>query len=241
MTRNTVCAVVLAAGLITGGCATKGFVRQNTEPLQKQLDEVAAKQAAQGETLDKTRQELGETKIVATEAKDNAKVADARALDAQSKAEGAGAKANQNARDIEALSQVVKNFDDFSIASEAAVYFATSQDTLTEEGRRELDKVAAARKNGDRFFVAVEGFTDSTGSADYNLQLSQRRAERVVQYMVAKHNIPVYRVFKVGLGAERPADEAKTREARARNRRVEVRLYTAAAAPAAAASAKANN
>jgi outer membrane protein OmpA-like peptidoglycan-associated protein len=78
-----------------------------------------------------------------------------------------------------------------------------------------------------RFVVAVEGFTDKTGSPEYNNALSQRRANAVVNYLVTKHDIPLFRVYMVGLGSQKPADEGRGREARSKNRRVEVKIYSA--------------
>ena len=59
-----------------------------------------------------------------------------------------------------------------------------------------------------RFFIAVEGFTDQVGSTDYNAALSRRRADAVVEYLVAAHDIPVYRVHMVGLGKLKPVEDA---------------------------------
>ena len=57
--------------------------------------------------------------------------------------------------------------------------------------------------------------------------MSRRRAERVMAYLVAEHNVPVFRIQNVGLGNEKPADEGRNRAARAKNRRVEIRMFTA--------------
>ena len=81
--------------------------------------------------------------------------------------------------------------------------------------------------NYKRFFIAVEGFTDQTGSDAYNAELSRRRANAVVAYLVSQHNIPVYRIQMIGLGKDKPVDEARNRAARAKNRRVEVTVYSA--------------
>ena len=82
-------------------------------------------------------------------------------------------------------------------------------------------------KNNKRFFIAVEGYTDSTGSKQYNEELSRKRADAVVNYLVAKHDIPIYRIHMIGLGEDKPADEGKNRAARAKNRRVEVKVFSA--------------
>jgi len=98
---------------------------------------------------------------------------------------------------------------------------------LTPEAQEALDKLAADKGNVKRFVVAVEGFTDKIGSTEYNNALSQRRANAVVNYLVTKHNVPLFRIYMVGLGSQKPADEGRTREARMKNRRVEVKIYSA--------------
>jgi len=64
-----------------------------------------------------------------------------------------------------------------------------------------------------RFLVAVEGFTDQTGSDAYNAALSRRRADAVVAYLVSQHDIPVYRIQTIALGKDKPVDDARTRAA----------------------------
>jgi outer membrane protein OmpA-like peptidoglycan-associated protein len=61
----------------------------------------------------------------------------------------------------------------------------------------------------------------------YNEALSRHRADRVVEYLVAKHDIPIYRIHMIGLGQEKPVDDARNRAARAKNRRVEVKVFSA--------------
>jgi outer membrane protein OmpA-like peptidoglycan-associated protein len=89
-----------------------------------------------------------------------------------------------------------------------------------------LDELVAGKDNFKHYFIAVEGFTDLNGSAEYNAALSRRRADRVVQYLVAQQNIPIYRIHMVGLGAQKPAEEGRSRVANAHNRRVEVTIYS---------------
>jgi outer membrane protein OmpA-like peptidoglycan-associated protein len=98
---------------------------------------------------------------------------------------------------------------------------------LSDEAKSDLDKFAESAKSVKRLQITVEGFTDSTGPKDYNEALSRKRADAVVQYLVAKHDIPMYQVHVIGLGDAKPVDEAKTAAARAKNRRVEVKAWTA--------------
>jgi OOP family OmpA-OmpF porin len=85
-------------------------------------------------------------------------------------------------------------------------------------------------------FRSVQLFesTDSVGSAEYNYDLSQRRADAVIQYLASKHNVPAHKIYLIGLGKDKPVDSNKTSTGRAANRRVDVRLMTntAGATPA---------
>ena len=231
-------AILLCGALLAGGCATKKFVRQTTDPIQSKVDQVSEQAAKHGTALDEARKDLERHESGINNAKEKADGADARATDALSKAGEAGQTATEarnmgdkNGRDINTLRRTfgdtIKDLDDYKLQAESVVNFAFGKDKLTPEAMEKLDQFVKEHNNAKRYFIAVEGFTDRTGSADYNETLSRRRADRVVAYLVTKHDIPVYRIQMVGLGKEKPIDEGRNREARAKNRRVEVKLYTA--------------
>src|SRR5262249_25370334 len=119
------------------------------------------------------------------------------------------------------------NIDDYKLQSSATLPFKFNQYVLTTEAKEDLDKLAEGLKADRRYFVAVEGYTDDVGDKRYNEALSRRRADSVAEYLVAKHDIPIYRIHRMGWGEERPVEEGHTREARAKNRRVEVKVFTA--------------
>ena len=64
------------------------------------------------------------------------------------------------------------------------------------------------------------------GPADYNYDLSQRRANSVIQYLATKYNVPAHKIYVIGLGKDKPVESNKTSTGRADNRRVDVRLMT---------------
>ena len=74
--------------------------------------------------------------------------------------------------------------------------------------------------------MQIEGRTDSVGNADYNYELSQRRAAAVTQYLASKYNVPPHKIFIIGLGKDEPVEQNTTARGRAENRRVDVRLMT---------------
>jgi outer membrane protein OmpA-like peptidoglycan-associated protein len=224
--------------MLAGGCATKKFVRNTAAPIQAKVDQVGDQTNKNSTSIEESRKEIksvderAETGISA--AKERAMTADNHAGEAMTKANDANGVAteardlsNKNTSEIGALRNVINNLEDYKPVAETAVQFGFAKDKLTPEAQEALDKLAADKGNVKRFVVAVEGFTDKTGSQEYNNALSQRRANAVVNYLVTKHDIPLFRIYMVGLGSQKPADEGKGREARMKNRRVEVKIYSA--------------
>jgi outer membrane protein OmpA-like peptidoglycan-associated protein len=141
---------------------------------------------------------------------------------------GAMAKSNQNSKEINDLRGVIANIDDYKPAGDATVvHFAVNKYILTKDEKAKLDAMATTLGSQPRYFITVEGFTDQTGSAAINDQLSRSRADSVIAYLVGSHDVPVYRIHMVGLGSQKLVDEGKGRKAREASRRVEVTLFTA--------------
>ena len=223
--------VVIASVLLVGGCATKKYVAQQVDPTNAKVNEVDKNQKNTQKEL-----EADEPKISAADEK--ASSADARATDALSRADAASKKSDQVRADLHnELNEKIANIDDYKAAGNVTVLFKFDSAKLTEDGKQQLDQMATGQVGSlKRYFVAIQGFTDSTGSTDHNLELSRKRAEAVQTYLVSQHNMPVYRIQIVGLGKDKPVDEGKTRAAREKNRRVEVTLFSADGAQSAQTS-----
>jgi outer membrane protein OmpA-like peptidoglycan-associated protein len=95
---------------------------------------------------------------------------------------------------------------------------------LTKEDREQLDTFAAQLASATGYILEVTGGTDSTGPAQYNYELSQRRADAVVQYLASKYSIPAHRFYLIGIGKDKEVAPNTTAEGRKQNRRVSVRL-----------------
>jgi OmpA-OmpF porin, OOP family len=258
MRTSLAMSIMLTGALLTGGCATKKYVRNTTAPIQAKVDQVGEQANRNTAANEEARKEIkavderAESGISA--AKERAMTADNKAGEAMNRAGEAMNKATEasttannaltksesNATEIVSIRNIVANLEDYKPVSETTVNFGFGQDKLTKEGKESLDKLAAGKGNLKRFVVAVEGFTDKTGPADYNNALSQRRANAVVNYLVTRYDIPLYRIYMVGLGSEKPADEGRTRQARSKNRRVEVKIYSADQTVASASSSAAS-
>jgi len=124
------------------------------------------------------------------------------------------------------LTNTVANLDNYRPVAETSVKFGFNKDNLTPQAKAALDQLAGAIAGTKGYIIALEGGTDSVGSAEYNYDLSQRRADSVIQYLASKYNVPAHKIYVIGLGKDKPVESNKTREGRADNRRVDVRLMT---------------
>jgi len=220
---------ILTGALLAGGCATKKYVRNTTAPIQAKVDQVGDQTTHNSQQIDETRNQVKQVdeKAQNGSADQHAATADQHAGEAMNKANSAQQLGEQNSQALDSLRNVVSNIDDYKLQTSAAVPFSFDKYSLTSGAKEDLDKLANQVKADKRYFIAVEGYTDSTGSKAYNTVLSRRRADAVVEYLVASHDIPIYRIHMIGLGSEKPVEEGHNRAARAKNRRVEVKVFSA--------------
>ncbi len=229
---------IVTGAMLAGGCATKKYVRNTAAPIQAKVDQVGEQTTQNTSQINDTRNQVKQVderaqsgisaaQERASTADQHALAADQHANDAMNKANQAAQVGDQNTQALNSLRQVISNIDDYKMQTTVSVPFKFDKYALTPDAKQDLDKLADEVKADKRFFIAVEGFTDSVGSKTYNQALSRRRADAVVEYLVAKHDIPIYRIHTIGLGEEKPVDDAHSRAARAKNRRVEVRAFSA--------------
>ena len=213
-------AVTMAASI---GCTSKNYVRQQTTPLinkTNELDDLTAKNSKDVKDVDQRAQ----SGIQAVQAR--AVEVDQKALAAGSEAEKAQLSANTATQRVDVLTNAVVNLDNYRPVVETAVHFGFNKDNLTKDAREAIDQLAASVATTKGYIITVEGATDSVGGAEYNYDLSQRRANAVIQYLAAEKNVPGYKIYLIGLGKDKPVETNKTADGRAKNRRVEIRLMT---------------
>jgi outer membrane protein OmpA-like peptidoglycan-associated protein len=225
MNRIPVAAAIILTGTLvfTAGCTTKKTVARETAPLinkTNELDDLTAKTTRSIKDLDaRTTQGLNDV---------NAKsaAADQKAQAAQQSADQANQAANKAMTGVDALTNQVANLDNYHAVVETTVHFGFDKANLSSKAKDALDKLAAEIANTKGYIIAIDGNTDSTGPADYNYQLSQRRAQSVIQYLAAEHGVPAHKIYLIGLGEDQPVAKNATAKGRAENRRVEVKLMT---------------
>ncbi|HET9327517.1 MAG TPA: OmpA family protein [Candidatus Eisenbacteria bacterium] len=108
-----------------------------------------------------------------------------------------------------ATHQVQFEFDDYKLGSAAG---------------STLDQIGSVLASHPRYALEVRGYADAKGTDRYNYKLGRERAEEVVRYMMAHHNVPMSRIAMVSFGEESPVADNSSTDGRAQNRRVQVRV-----------------
>ncbi|MCY0991466.1 OmpA family protein [Nannocystis sp. ILAH1] len=103
------------------------------------------------------------------------------------------------------------------------INFETRSDKIKKGSEKTLDVAVGVLKEFPSLKIEIQGHTDDVGGRDFNLELSQRRADSVKRYLV-EHGIEESRVKTTGFGPDKPIDPAKTSKARAKNRRIEFKV-----------------
>jgi len=223
MNRASLVLTLVASMAATVGCASKNYVKQQTTPLinkTNELDDLTAQNTKAIKDVDARAQAgIQQVNQAAAAADQKAQAAGQQAAQAQTSADNA-------VHRVDVLSNAVANLDNYRVVSETAVHFGFDKDFLTKQAKDELDKLATTVPNTKGYIITVEGGTDAVGPSDYNYSLSERRANSVIQYLGSKYNIPAHKIYLIGLGKDKPVEDNKTRDGRAANRRVDIRLMT---------------
>ena len=216
------CAAALAVAGITG-CATKNYVRKETAPLIDHTNQLDDKTAQNNRNLhdvdDRAQAGVKQAQGAADQATQNAQGATKAAGDAETAA-------NDAVHRADSLDAVVKGLDNYHPTGDVTVTFGFDKAILTKDDKDQLDQFGQQLTSASNYILEVTGGTDSVGGADYNYDLSQRRADAVVQYLASKYNVPARRFYLIGIGKDKEVAPNNTREGRQKNRRVEIRMLS---------------
>jgi outer membrane protein OmpA-like peptidoglycan-associated protein len=175
--------------------ARKNYVKRQTEPIRDRINELDDLTAANGKSIKDTdaRAQAG-IKM----ASDKANEADQHAIDAGNKASMAQQSAQQASTRIQTVETVVSNIDQYKASNQTEIRFKPGQTVLSKNAKDALDEMANTVKGQKGYIIEVQGF--SSGRGQIAISNSQKMAESVVRYMVLNHEIPVYRIYLVGMG-----------------------------------------
>ncbi len=199
--------------------ARKKYVQRQTEPIRdrvNELDELTSANSKQIKDVD-SRATAG-IKL----ASDKANEADQHAVDAGNKATAAQQSAQQVTTRVQNVETVVSNIDQYKASNQTEIRFRSGQTVLSKDAKDALDQMATSVKGQRGYIFEVQGFSSGKGQAA--ITTSQKMAESVVRYLVLTHEIPVYRIYLVGMGNAPVASDDASKTKRINGGRVEISL-----------------
>src|ERR1700732_2332731 len=217
--------------------ARKKYVQRQTAPIRDRVNELDDLTSANSKMIKDTDSRAQEgIRLASTKASE----ADQHAIDAGNKATMAQQTATQANTRLTTVEQVVGNIDQYKASNQTEIRFRPGQSVLSKNAKAALDDMATPLKDQRGYIVEVQGFSSGHGQAA--IATSQKMADAVVRYLVLNHEIPVYRIYVVGMG-NAPVPTAATDDPKAKRTsggRVEVSLLkndletlaTTSAAPA---------
>jgi outer membrane protein OmpA-like peptidoglycan-associated protein len=200
--------------------ARKKYVARQTQPIRDRINELDELTASNTKAIRDTdaRAQQG---IQLASAKANE--ADQHAIDAGNKAQAAQQTAEQAHTRLNTVEQVVTNIDQYQATTQTEILFKPGQTVLSQNAKTALDEMATPLKTQRGYVVEVQGF--SSGHGQVAISNSQKMAESVVRYLALNHDIPIYRIYLVGMGnAPNPASANDDAKPKRTGGRVEISL-----------------
>jgi len=207
---------------VAPACATKKFVRT-------EVGQVNDKVTTMGKSLEDTQERVRQNEAKIGEVDQRAQ---AGISQASQSAQAAGTAAQQAA-------EVGKSADAHATAVEASTRkllfevvlsedqgkFKSGKTELPDEAKAAIDQMVSGLKDQkSAVWIEIEGHTDNVGAKAYNEQLGMERADAVKRYLYEQHQVPLHKMNVISYGEDRPAAPNKTRDGRAQNRRVVIKV-----------------
>jgi outer membrane protein OmpA-like peptidoglycan-associated protein len=218
--RKFVLAVPVLA-LALGGttaCATKKFVRGEVGQVNEKVDTLTKSVEENQERTRANEQRIGEVDQKVAQVDQKAAAAGQRADEARTAAEAVNTRAD-------AIERAAKRLVYEVVLSEDKGGFKFNQAAVPDEAVGELDQLVQQLKaNPNGAFIEIEGHTDNTGPKEVNYRLGLERAESVKRYLYETHQVPLHKINVISYGEEKPIAPNNTRDGRAQNRRVVIKV-----------------
>jgi outer membrane protein OmpA-like peptidoglycan-associated protein len=219
--------VALVAFVSSTACATRGFVRDNVAEVNDKVDSLGR---SVEETQERTRQNEGRIAQVDKKAQDAASAADRAnltAADASHAATTAGLKADAVNAKADALDKASKRLVYEVVLSEDEGNFKFGKTDLPDEAKAKLDEmIGRIMADPKGAYFEIEGHTDDVGTSEVNERIGLARAEAVKKYLYEQHQVPLFKMNVISYGEEKPVAPNNTREGRAQNRRVVIKVLS---------------
>ena len=206
---RTLIVPLLAASVALAGCAKKSYVQREVGEVNKKVDAVSVE-------VEKTQQRVQQNEV-------RIDAVDKQAQSGITEAKGSAQAAMTKAQEAE---RAAKGKLIYTVTlSNDKVRFPVNKAEISDEAKAMLDEaVGPLVKENRGVWFEIEGHTDNTGDAAYNFKLGEERAMAVRDYIAKTHGIALNRLNVISYGEEKPVAENKTRDERAQNRRVVIRI-----------------
>jgi len=200
---------VLVAAIGVAGCAKKSYVQREVGEVNKKVDAVSAE-------VEKTQQRVQKNEVRIDEVDKGAKAGITEAKDSAGKAMTKAEEAEKAAKGKLIYTVTLSN---------DKVTFPVNRAEISDEAKALIDEAVGPLKTENRgVYFEIEGHTDATGEEGYNFKLGEERARAVRDYIAKTHGIALSRLNVISYGESKPVADNKTRDARAQNRRVVIRI-----------------
>jgi peptidoglycan-associated lipoprotein len=200
---------LLAVALVIAGCAKKSYVQREVGEVNKKVDAVSGE-------VEKTQQRVtqNETRIDSV---------DKSAQSGIGEAKGSASAAMSKAQDAE---RAAKGKLIYTVTlSNDKVHFPVDKAEISDEAKAMIDEAVTPLVSANKgVYFEIEGHTDATGDPAYNFKLGEERALAVRDYIAKTHSIALSRLNVISYGEEKPVVDNKTKDDRAQNRRVVIRI-----------------
>lgn len=228
--RNFMAALAtMSIGLFVAGgttaCATKKYVRTNVGEVNDKVDSLGR---SVEQTQERTRQneaKIAEVDTKAQNAANSAQQANGVAATAQNSANAASNAVKAVDTKLDAFDKASRRLVLEVVLSENSGGFDFGKKDLPESAKQQIDQmVSRLQTDPKNVFIEIEGHTDNIGSAEYNEKLGLERAKAVEHYLYDKHQVPLHKINVISYGMAKPVADNKTKDGRAQNRRVVIRV-----------------
>ena len=225
--RTFLTAIAVAAVAVGGttACATKKFVQTSVGEVNDKVDSLGR---SVEQTQERTRANEGKIADVdtkATAAGAAAQQANAAAANAANAATAANNAAGAVNNKLDAFDKASRRLVLEVVINESSGNFVSGKTDLPDEAKAQIDQlISKLTQDPKNVYFEIEGHTDNTGGAELNEKLGLERATAVQRYLYEKHQVPLHKINVISYGQAKPAADNKTKEGRAQNRRVVVRV-----------------
>jgi outer membrane protein OmpA-like peptidoglycan-associated protein len=214
--------VVLAAG--STACASKKFVRTSVGEVNDKVDSMGRSLEETQERTRKNEGKIGEVDQKAQAAAQSAQQANSAAEKAAQQATEARNEANTKFTEIDKAS---KRLVYEVVLSEDSGNFKFGKTILPDEAKSKIDEMVAHLKQDPKnVYIEIEGHTDNVGDKLVNEKLGLERAQAVQRYLYEQYQVPLHKMNVISYGEDKPIAPNKTRDGRAQNRRVVIKVLS---------------